>query len=346
MKKSKIISSLNKIANILDDNLFHKEADNITKIMIKLSAREDEFQGPNPEQPDDAYDLNKIINPPTEFDENIPQPEHSEETYDEIIGKDEPIRIPFPTSGHIYGIAYTRGQFNVEVNIQFTNTVSSRYEYPTNETLIADIVRHTERNIQQYWFTLKGLDVYFDLPKTIQNVNIKITEPDNDNKLLFQNDYAGDVQDKGKVKLTAKSATTISNLYEVSNLRYNVEQKFEIDKFIRLLQSDVPDEFIAEMESDPKDVRWNKMVYTYQSYFGTEEMLDSINDSLEQERESEEDDIREIDEEQLHQIISEFVDEIGFIYHSNPDMSDERFATISIKEWIPYLNKKLWKIFY
>lgn len=344
MKKSKIISSLNKIANILDDNLFHKEADNITKIMIKLSAREDEFQGPNPEQPDDAYDLNKIINPPTEFDENIPKPEQSESTYEEIIGKDEPIRIPFPSSGHIYGIAYTRGQFNVEVNIQFTNTVSSRYEYTTNETLIADITRHTEKNIQQYWYTLKGLDVYFDLPKSIQNVNIKITEPDNDNKLLFQNDYAGNVMDKGKVKLTPKSASSISHLYEVSNLQYNVEQKFEIDKFIRLLKADVPNEFIIKEGLDPQDTRFNKAAFTYQSYFGP--MINEINEELESSHESEEDYIREIDEEQLHQIISEFVDEIGFIYHSNPDMSDERFATISIKEFPHFLNNKLREIFY
>ena len=340
MKKSKIISSLNKIANILDDNLFHKEADNITKIMIKLSAREDEFQGPNPEQPDDAYDINKIINPPREFDENIPQPEQPESAYEEIIGKDEPIRIPFPSSGHIFGIAYTSGQFNVEVNIQFTNTVSSRYEYSTNETLIADIVGHTERNIKQYWHTLRGMNVFLDLPKTIQNVNIKITEPDNDNKLLFQNDYAGDIDDKGKVKLTAKLASTISNLYEVSNLRYNVEEKFEIDKFIRLLQSDVPNEFIEKVESDPKHIRWNKMAYTYHSYFGTEEMLEFINDELEN------DHIREIDEDQLSDIISEFVDETGFLYVSNPDISDERFATISIKEFPYFRNKKLRDIFY
>ena len=33
-----------------------------------------------------------------------------------------------------------------------------------------------------------------------------------------------------KAKLRAKSATTISNLYEVSNLQYDVEEKFEIDK--------------------------------------------------------------------------------------------------------------------
>jgi hypothetical protein len=52
MKKFKIISSLNKIANILDDNLFHKEADNITKMMLKLSANDFDISEEDLRDPD------------------------------------------------------------------------------------------------------------------------------------------------------------------------------------------------------------------------------------------------------------------------------------------------------
>lgn len=52
MKKSNIISSLNKIANIFDDNLFHKEADNITKMMIKLSANDFDISEEDLRDPD------------------------------------------------------------------------------------------------------------------------------------------------------------------------------------------------------------------------------------------------------------------------------------------------------
>lgn len=340
MKKSKIISSLNKIANILDDNLFHKEADNITKIMIKLSAREDEFQGPAPEQPDDAYDINKIINPPTEFAKDIPEPENPQTEYDDIMGINEPIIIPFPNSGYMYGSAGLRGQFVSEINIQFTDNVSSTYSYTTNEIVINEIVGHTEKNIKQYWYTLRGLEVYYDLPKTIQNVNIKITEPENNDKLLFENNYSGDVDNNGKVKLTPKSAPNISNLYEVSNLQYTVQEKFDIDKFIRLLQTDVPNAFIAQNELDPEDVRWNKAVFAYHSYF--EPMIDEINEELEDSRESEYDRIIELDEEEMKNIVSSYADYNCSIYHDT-DISDERFAVISIKGWPQFLNKELSK---
>lgn len=43
MKKSKILSSLNKIANILDQNKYVKEADQITNVMIKISQNEDDI---------------------------------------------------------------------------------------------------------------------------------------------------------------------------------------------------------------------------------------------------------------------------------------------------------------
>ena len=51
MEKSKIIYSLNKIANILDDNFFHKEADIISKVMVKLSANDFDISEANLRDP-------------------------------------------------------------------------------------------------------------------------------------------------------------------------------------------------------------------------------------------------------------------------------------------------------
>ena len=46
MNKRKILASINKLANQLDNNQFHKEADKLTKVMIKISA----------DFPEDDYD--------------------------------------------------------------------------------------------------------------------------------------------------------------------------------------------------------------------------------------------------------------------------------------------------
>ena len=99
MNKRQIIASLNNIANTLDHSGFNKEADTITRVMVKLAEEETESYGNEPAKKiiddfvdqakrNERYDPNilKMMNDRLEFNKHETI---SEEKFRKMIGKNK-----------------------------------------------------------------------------------------------------------------------------------------------------------------------------------------------------------------------------------------------------------------
>ena len=185
MNKRQILASLNNIANTLDHSGFNREADTITKVMVKLAEEETESYGNEPAKKiiddfvdqakrNERYDPNilKMMNDRLEFNKHETM---SEEKFRKMIGKNKEansIRSMKKLAADTLYDSSISEQQQPEENYNAESDERLEEKHQSLLSLLVSLAYLLKSN-DPYKFSKEMIHTYFDSSKqpTIEEVN-------------------------------------------------------------------------------------------------------------------------------------------------------------------------------